>query len=117
MNETDQPLHILLDTELSSIEFVRDYLQFRFDGPCLTAVSDPCIMVEDGLFHRTDAGFCDQLLRFIGLPVDSAAVIAGQGLRIGFKGGRSLHISLRPDSYAAAEAAIFMDGRGGYWVW
>jgi hypothetical protein len=32
----DDALKQLIGEQLSSIEFVQDYLQLRFDGPCLT---------------------------------------------------------------------------------
>jgi hypothetical protein len=70
MNDPNQALNILIGEELSSIEFVRDYIQFRFDGPCLTAITDPIINVGQQQYSRTDTGDCDLLLGFIGLPVE-----------------------------------------------
>lgn len=121
MNQTEgtpgQCLDSLIGAELSSIEFVRDYIQFRFDGPCLTAISDPSIMWDGARLRRTDAGFCDTLLRFIGLAVNSTSVIPGKVLRIHFPGERSIDISLRLDSCAAVEAVTFNDSHGGLYVW
>ena len=68
-HKPDQPLNILVGKEISSVEFVRDYLQFRFDGPCLTSITNPFVIVENRIYKRSDAGFCDILLSFIGLKV------------------------------------------------
>ena len=41
----EPPLSVLIGHQLSSVEFVQDYLQLRFDGPCLTAVTHPRVRV------------------------------------------------------------------------
>lgn len=117
-NKTDQPLGVLPGRELSSIEFVRDYIQFRFDGPCLNAITDPYLVISNKIYMRSTPGFCDTILGFIGLPVEAAEVIADEEIRIGFLGKKNLIISLKPEDYVTAEAAIFYDGSGKVWaIW
>ena len=51
----------LISSQLSSIEFVQDYLQIRFDGPCIN-VTNPLTVKADGKeITSWDAGFRDLL--------------------------------------------------------
>jgi hypothetical protein len=117
--KNDQPFNILIGRDLSSVEFVRDYIQIRFDGPCLTAITDPFILVENKRYSRSDVGFCDMLLSFIGLQVEKAFVEENELIYIQFSGSRSINVSLKPEDYIVVEAAIFdlNDRSGESWVW
>lgn len=119
MNDPSHPLNILIGKELSSIEFVRDYIQFRFDGPCLTAITDPYIIIGHKQYYRTDKGFCDILLGFIGLPVIETSLRESETITIHFSAGRSINISLRPKDLKgrSAEAVNFTAGLGDLWIW
>lgn len=119
MNDSNQPLSILVGKQLSSIEFVRDYIQLRFDGPCITAITDPFIIVGNKQYFRTDAGFCDNLLGFINLQVEETELRKSEIICIHFSTRRSINISLRPEDLKgrSAEAVNFTDGLGGWWVW
>jgi hypothetical protein len=116
MDNINQPLNPLVGMELSSIEFVRDYIQFRFDGPCLTAVTDPYLLVENRRYNRSDASFCNILLSFIGSKVEETMVKEHELIRIKFSAGRSINISLKSVDYITVEAARFDDGSGKWWV-
>jgi hypothetical protein len=119
MNDPNQALNILIGEELSSIEFVRDYIQFRFDGPCLTAITDPFVIMEHKQYPRSDTGFCNILLGFIGLQVSGTSFKADEIVSIHFSAGRSINISLRPEYLKgrSAEAVNFNNGHGDFWVW
>ena len=119
MYDPGQPLNLLIGVELSSIEFVRDYLQLRFDGPYITVLTEPLIIVEHKEYSRRDEGFCNELLRFIGVPVEKTLLREGQTISLHFPSGRSIIISLRPEDLKgrSAEAVNFNDGAGGLWVW
>jgi hypothetical protein len=41
----EKPLSMLIRLQLSSVEFVQDYLQLHFDGPCVAAVTHPRVSV------------------------------------------------------------------------
>ncbi len=114
-----QPLNVLIGEELSSVEFVRDYIQFRFDGPCITAITDPCIIIGDKQYTRIDAGFCDNLLGLIGSSVEETFLREGEIISIHFSDRRSINISLRPEDLQgiSVEAATFNEGSGGLWIW
>ncbi len=117
MENINQPLNSLVGMELSSIEFVRDYIQFRFDGSCLTAVTDPYIFVENKRYNRPDPSFCNLLISFIGSKVEETSVNEHELIQIQFSAGRSINISLKSVDYIIVEAARFDDGSGKWWVW
>jgi len=100
-------LKFLVGSRLSSIEFVQDYVQLRFNGPCLTALTPPHIRTlrkccEPGAPEYRNV-LCDQ----IGKLVHRAFTIEAQEIRIDFDNEVTITISLRPDDYQSAEAAIF----------
>jgi hypothetical protein len=51
-HQVANPLELLEGTQLSSVEFVQDYVQLRFDGPTLTAVTPPRVCVMNQWFER-----------------------------------------------------------------
>jgi len=114
----NNPLSILIDRELSSVEFVRDYLQIRFDGPVLTAFSDPELIVAGTIYKTETKEFCYLLTRCIGQVVVMATVEEGGAIRLGFRNGVLLNISLKTEDRLTVEAATFDDNlSGGWWVW
>jgi hypothetical protein len=114
---SEQPLSMLIGRQLSSVEFVHDYLQLRFDGPCLTAVTYPRVRVGQLWWAWGKPGYRDQVCDRIGKVVTRAVSNEGQELCIEFDDGACITISLSPDDYRAAEAVIFDDGEEGCWVW
>jgi hypothetical protein len=117
MTKNSQPLDVLIGMELSSIEFVRDYIQFRFDGPCITAITDPFIILGNIRYNRSEENFCNLLLSFIGSPVVETLVVENEIIRIHFSDSRSINISLKPVDYVTVEAVRFDHGPDGWWVW
>ena len=114
---TEQPLSILVDCQLSSVEFVQDYLQLRFDGPCLTTITHPRVHVGNKWYMWGIPGYRDQLCERITQVVSRVSLIEDQELCIEFDDHTCIAVSLRQEDYRAAEAARFDDGQGGYWVW
>lgn len=112
-----QPLSMLVDRQLSAVTFVQDYIQLWFDGPCLTAITDPRILTGEIEYGKNTYGYRDALCERIGQVVSESVVIEGKEIRIKFCDGVSLAISLHPEDYYTAEAAIFANGSGETWVW
>ena len=52
-------LQSIVGKQLSSVEFVQDYAQLRFDGPTLTAVTQPIVEVGSEAFRWSEPGFRD----------------------------------------------------------
>ena len=113
----EEPLSVLVGRQLSSVEFVQDYLQLRFDGPCVTAITHPRVSVGNMWLAWGNPGYRDQLCERIGKVVTRAAVIEGGEICLEFDDGSCLSISLRPNDYRAAEAVVFESGDEGWWVW
>ena len=108
----------LIGLELSSVEFVMDYLQLRFGGPFLTIMTDPTIEFGSLQFDRQNDQFCNMLCKRIGATIVRAFVREYEEMRIEFNDGASVVISLRPADYIAAEAVIFDDRAASkWWVW
>lgn len=114
---SQQPLAVLVGCQLSSVEFVHDYLQLRFDGPCLTVVTHPTVRVGSRWFAWEKPGYRDTLCERIGKRVSTASVVEGQGICIKFEDTSCIALSLRPEDYRAAEAAMFDNGYEDWWVW
>lgn len=114
--DDEKVFDILIGTELSSVEFVRDYLQLRFDGPCLNVITDPVLIISNKEFTRTDFGFCDRLCQFIGKQVTEATIDKDQTL-LKFSDESKIVISLKEEDRKAAEAVIFYRNKNQLWVW
>lgn len=85
--ENANPLQRLIGEELSAVVFIRDYVQLQFDGPGLTAVSDPKVIVDGRTYQVTAPGYRDALCERIGHTVNQAQVIEGEEIRIDFDDG------------------------------
>src|SRR2546425_6399588 len=112
-----EPLSPVVGAQLSSVEFVRDYVQLRFDGPCLTAFTPPMMRVGKTWVKWGSPGYRDLLCDRIATTVCLASVIEEKEIRIEFDDGALLAISLRPEDYSGAEAAMFDNGPQETWVW
>jgi hypothetical protein len=88
---------------LSSVEFVQDYIQLRFDGPCLTAYTFPSFRAGAEVVERVQLGYCDAICGQIGLRVLRAEV-DNERLAIFFEGGAVIAFSLLERDYVGPEA-------------
>jgi hypothetical protein len=91
---------------LTSVIFVMDYVQLDFDGPRLTAVTLPTVEVEGVRLKFGQPGYRDALCERIEHTVVRADAIADESLRIEFDDRSVIGVSLRPEDYRAAEAAL-----------
>jgi hypothetical protein len=114
---TQEPLNPIVGSQLSSVEFVQDYVQLRFDGPCLAAFTPPSVRVGKAWFKWGSPGYRDLLCDRIGATVCTASVAEEKEIRIEFDDGALISISLRPEDYCGAEAALFDNGSEETWVW
>src|SRR5512138_1437595 len=70
---TTHSLQELVGREVSSVEFVRGYVQIRFDGPCLSLYTMPTVRTSDGqVLDVTKSGYADALVTAIGKIVAKA---------------------------------------------
>jgi len=80
----------LVGRELSSIEFVRDYLQFRFDGPTLTVLTTPTVLRGESSFTEGSSGYRDELVKMIGKEVSETHFKCDSELVLVFETGEIL---------------------------
>jgi hypothetical protein len=107
-------LQALNGTQLSSVEFLFDYLQLRFEGRCLTAyspvtVSGPFGNLCWGQKDYRDA-LCDQITKVV-----IEARCDGKEIRVSFENGSALLLSLRANDYTGPEAFEYTDENGSLW--
>ncbi len=100
------PLSIVKGTPLSSVEFVQDYVQLRFDGPCLTAHTPPSVVKNYCRLRWNEPGYRDALCGAIGQTV-SAVVVDAERIGIEFGPEMYVEISLKPAGAVGPEAAVF----------
>ena len=115
---TRQPLDAIVGEQLSSVEFVQDYVQLRFDGPYLTLYTYPAVKVGDSWHVGGAPGYRDLLCDRITKKVRSAAVVSEKEIRIEFEDGASISIALCANGCRGPEAAMFQNTLESTWaVW
>ncbi len=118
MNEVkSNPLESLIGCELSSVEFVRDYIQLHFDGPYLTLITNPMVQIGDIFYKWGQLGYRDAICDCINAKVSTAFISEGKELHLDFNQGTVITVSLKPKDYTGAEAVIFNNASEKWWVW
>jgi hypothetical protein len=116
MNQTlADALGKLAGNALSSVEFVADYVQLRFDGPSLTAYTSPTVTCGSQTLSLGQPNYRDVLCGQIGRRVERAA-IDSQRVSIIFENGPVVSVSLRNDTYQGPEALRFSLDENLIWV-
>ncbi len=111
-------LEALAGEQLSSVIFVADYVQFDFNGPGLTAISDPIVVRGETRVRFPDPGSRDALCSLIQQYVKSASAIESERIEVTFDSGDRLLVPLDRASYTGPEAATFSDPKAqGLLVW
>ncbi len=101
---------------LSSVEFVLDYLQLKFDGPTLTTYTQPSVSIGGKTISWGQSCYRDALCDRIGIRVVRTNIIDSVELTIDFEDAAVFTVSLRPEDYRGIEAVYFTGGIGGFWV-
>ncbi len=115
---TGHALDVVVGEQLSSVEFVQDYLQLHFDGPTLTIYRYPLVEVGGVRHAGGSPGYRDLLCDRIAKQVCSVTVTAGKEIGVEFEDGARIAIPLRPCEGSGPEAAMFQDPGVGAWeVW
>lgn len=99
------PLEQLHESQLSSVEFVHDYLQLHFDDTWLMLYVWPDVADADGISVAFgEPGYRDALCSVIGESVSEAELNEGRSLTIEFENGTVLLMSLRDEQREVVEA-------------
>ena len=89
------------------MSFVRDYVEFHFDGPVLRVFAGPILATEAGRWHFPGPGSRDALCSLIGRVVREVVVQDAVSIELRFQGGERLSIPLDSASRVGPEAAHF----------
>lgn len=109
---TASTLDALIGEELGGIHFVRDYVEFYFDGPVVRALSNPIVLLGGRRVAFPDAGSRDALCSLIGQPLVAVALKDEVELRLEFANHAVVTISLDSEHAAGPECMHFVPGRG-----
>jgi hypothetical protein len=112
-----KPLDILFGSQLSSVEFVQDYVQLRFDGPYLTCYVWPIVFSGDVSKGIGDNCYRDSLCSFISREVKRISVIDEQSIELDFGDKHCLLIPLNRNSDSPPELVVFDSGEGPWAYW
>ncbi|WP_059173339.1 hypothetical protein [Bacillus sp. FJAT-27445] len=104
-------IQVLKGSNLSSVIFIRDYIQFVFEGEddsyILTSLVDETVVKENITFKRQTEGWRDALCSLINKVVKIAIENEGVSLNVLFEDGDILQINLIEEdlSFKGKEAA------------
>ncbi|MDR2914059.1 MAG: hypothetical protein LBV74_04400 [Tannerella sp.] len=109
----------LENIELAGITFIRDYIQFLFDGNVvLSTYTLPQIEIENKTISYVQYGYCDTLYSLIGKHVLSAYEDKkGNKIVIRFENNTDVTVSLNMEDRQSAEAAMLQVDNEEWNVW
>ncbi len=106
----EEALQLLIGEQLSSVEFVQDYVQLRFNGPCLTVYSVAHEIKTNGLSVAWgESGYRDALCNLITHKVREINFTVSESLSLPFDEGSVWSLSLCDSDYVGPEALMFTD--------
>ena len=106
----------LCGNQLSSVEFVQDYLQLRFDGPCLNVYTPLTVRSGGKVVTSWGIGFRDLLCEQITKIITSVSFEEEKELNVLFKDGSGISVSLRPEDYSSPEAVYAHGFQNHQWL-
>jgi hypothetical protein len=104
-------LEDLIGCELGTVAFVRDYVEFIFDGPVLRSLAPPVVTVGGRRHEFPQVGSRDVLCELIGRIVEDATELSDR-LSVSFTGDALVEIP-RYSKDAGPEVAHFVPLRDG----
>jgi hypothetical protein len=112
-------LNQLENLELAGITFIRDYIQFLFDGPLLNTYTLPHIKIHGKVLASTDYGYYDTMCSLIGKTIISTHEDQeDEKLTIKFENEFELFVSLKLEDRDCVEAAMLRIVPDGEWkIW
>ena len=87
----------LIGEEISAVSFVRDYVEFHFDGPVLRALCGPTIEFNGAKYEFPEAGSRDVLCSMIDSTVENVEFVRDHHFGLWTSCGHRLTIPLNPD--------------------
>ena len=105
----------LVGREMSSVEFVRDYLQLRFDGPTINVYTPTTVVAGEERATTWDTHVRNLLCAQISKAVSSVSVEPAEALTLVFVDASVIRISLREQDYRCTEAVYYHGFSNGQW--
>ena len=84
----------LIGREVSGVAFVRDVVEFAFDGVVLRCDADPCVVIGEATYRFPKPGSRDALCLIIGSTVRDVALIDGRQFEFATSNGCRVRIPL-----------------------
>jgi Mn-containing catalase len=107
----------ILKEQLSSVEFVQDYVQLHFDGNTLTCYTWPTVILNFKTYNITDNGYRDALCSIITKEVNHVNLIEKVSLRLIFDEQFEINIKLvRDESNKELFEFIYFTSVEGKWL-
>jgi hypothetical protein len=104
----------LKNNEISGVMFIRDYIQFLFEGErgsgILTTYNLPMAIVNGHHYKRDTAGYRDILCSLINKTVEKSEVTDDREIKITFEDCVELVVPLEADESDGFEAAMLRIG-------
>lgn len=110
-------LHLLIGREMSSVEFVRDYVQLRFDGITFTLYNYPIVIANGVQYNINKPGYRDSLCSLISKGVNDFQVVEQEHIKLFFSNGIVLLITLCMEDYKGPEVAMLTTENNVIQVW
>lgn len=108
----------LIGEQLSSVEFVQDYVQLHFDGRTLTAYIWPKVKICENVYYFGNNEYRNKLCDLIGIEIEDVYFQDKESLIILFKDKKGIiSINLDPSNPEInSEIAIFNDELDKTWA-
>ena len=105
--------------ELVGVTFIRDYIQFLFDGPVLNTYTLPLIRIENKIVTSIDFGYYDNLCSLINRKIISSYEDENEErIVIKFEGDVEVFVSLKLEDRNCVEAVMLqLDTEGKWQIW
>lgn len=102
--------------QLSSVEFVQNYLQLHFDGKSITYYVWPTITVDAKIYKIDDTGYRDAMCKIITQEVDRIEFVEDKSLTLYFDNTAQIFLSLvRNESNTDIVEFIYFRGLDSEW--
>lgn len=108
----------LVGEQLSSVEFVQDYIQLHFDGRTITAYIWPEVKIKNEIWRFGEIEYRNKLCSLIGIEVEDLFFQDKEFLVLLFKNEKGvININLSPTNpEIISEIAIFNDDLDQTWA-
>ena len=117
MNRKIEEISDLVGEEISTVAFVRDYVEFHFDGPILRSIANPFVSVDGKEYRFPNSGSRDALCQMIGSTVQAVRVEKDHICELTTSNNCRITIPLDVANLRGGEAMHFISEADDIQVW